>query len=860
MHRNHQLFRTQRRGFFVLAALAFLVPCALRAERINPETDLLAGAVPDTVLSIGGGSTSGQWSSENIWVFLNASDASSGMFYMNQVDDPGCYVDFTVNLNQNFNVSECFNTYAIRVAKSGQYQNVNRAPKKWQVFGKTDEEGADWVLLDTENDQTGWQFADNGGDTSVYGVADSPGETRYYHFENGGIRYKYLRFRFLENNGDGTYLLVARIILYSAATPASGATAETFANCTDLVPPSTSATQSRYTTTTHTASGSFSAGNVREPFSNNDPARVLMERSVSDTADIIYEFGTDDKKIVNGYMVRFTDHQYTTLSRAPYSWTFYGSDDYEHWTPVDSRTDQVSWGRGEKRYYLFDNHTAYAYYKILFTQNNGATDRYEFGNLDYYYLPQTGVFFTRLDTAFSDGTLTVSGAVAIDSLAADVSFSIVANGVRFTQDCGTKQPGETFSASFPVSQGTLYGTLTGVSANGAYTNSIVQGPVYIPGATAVRFVSPDGYDSNAGTSLEAPMRRIATAVASLGAEGGTVYVLPGTYSETNDISAVELTAPVSVIGVTGDPADVTVTRTASYARVFKLDNASALVRAVTMQGGSVQNEPKEGYTVTEANTPANSSNGNAVNGGDLWITATGGLVENCIVKNGQVKRYGKAGGNVYMQGGRLSRCAVTGGDLVGTHNSSQGDCGTSLLADGGIVESCLFTGTTDNHVAPVCVGGTAKMINCVVAGNSGTNCGGILVKGNNSRVVNSVVYGNAATAEGGNAVYLASQKSGSVPSNGFESTTFVNCASDGAAINATCILVDATAFADAENGDYSPASKDSPLVNKDAGYAAYGGIASFDLVGNARICGPRADIGAYEFQYETPPATVLLLR
>ena len=652
---------------------------------------------------------------------------------------------------------------------------------------------------------------------------------------------------------------MARIILYSAATPASGATAETFANCADLVPPSTSATQSRYTTTTHTASGSFSAGNVREPFSDHDPARVLMERSVSDTADIIYEFGTDDKKIVNGYLVRFTDHQYTTLTRAPYAWTFYGSDDYEHWTPVDSRTDQVSWGKGEKRYFLFDNHTAYAYYKILFTQNNGATDRYEFGNLDYYYLPQTGVFFTGLDTAFSDGTLTVSGAVAMDSLAADVSFSIVANGVRFTQDCGTKQPGETFSVSFPVSQGTLYGTLMGVSANGAYTNSIVQGPVYIPGATAVRFVSPDGYDSNAGTSQEAPMRRIATAVASLGAEGGTVYVFPGAYSETNDLSAVELTAPVSVIGVTGDPADVTVTRTATYARVFKLDNASALVRAVTMQGGSVQNEPKEGYTVTEANTPANSSNGNAVNGGDLWITANGGLVENCIVKNGQVKRYGKAGGNVYMQGGRLSRCVVTGGDLVGTHGITQ-ECGTSLLADGGIVESCLFTGTTDNHVAPVCVGGTAKMINCVVAGNSGTDCGGILIKGNNSRVVNTVVYGNAATAEGGNAVYAASKMSRNVPADGFESTTFVNCASDGAAINETCILVGASAFADAANGNYAPASEESPLVNKGANYATNGGVSPFDLAGNPRVWTTTPDVGAWEFQYAVQPATVFFFR
>ena len=223
-----------------------------------------------------------------------------------------------------------------------------------------------------------------------------------------------------------------------------------------------------------------------------------------------------------------------------------------------------------------------------------------------------------------------------------------------------------------------------------------------------------------------------------------------------------------------------------------------------------------------------------------------------------MKRYGKAGGNVYMQGGRLSRCVVTGGDLVGTHNSAQGDCGTSLLADGGIVESCLFTGTTDNHVAPVCVGGTAKMINCVVAGNSGTDCGGILIKGNNSRVVNTVIYGNAATAEGGNAVYRASAMNKNIPADA--SAAFVNCASDGAAINGSCVFVGASAFADAANGDYAPASRESPLVNSGANYAEAGGVSNLDLAGNPRVWTSTPDIGAFEFQYEVEPCTMLIFR
>lgn len=846
------------------SALA-LAPCALLAERINPATDLLKHEVPASRLSVAGGSTSGRYGgdTDNVWGIFNDNDSNTTMFYKSMIEDPGCYVDVTIGLHQTFNPNDCLNTYAIRVAKNSQYMSVNRAPKTWQGWGKTDEEGADWVLLDTENDQTGWQFADNGGlEEGTVGAAASPGETRYYHFANGGVPYKYLRFRFLDNNGDGTYVAVTQIILYSLATPASGASAETFAGCADLVPASTSATASRYTTTTHAAPSSFGAGNATEPFSDKDPARVLMKLEVNDTADLIYEFGTDNKTIVNGYMLRFTDHQYTTPSRAPLTWTLSGSDDNEHWTVVDSRTDQVSWEKGEKRYYLFENHTAYAYYRILFTRNNGASDYYEFGNIDYYYLPQTGVFFSGLDSSLDGGVLTVSGAIAMDSLAANVSIAFVTNGVRAVQDFGTLQPGGTFSASIPVSQGTLCGTLTGVSADGAYTNSVVSGPFYIPGAASVRFVSPNGLDSAAGTSLETPMRRIATAVASLGAEGGTVFVLPGEYSETNDLSAVELTNSVSVIGVTGDPADVIVTRSAKYARVFKLANPSALVRSLTMQGGNVQNEPVGDHTAAEANASANpgSSIAVGVNGGNLWISEAGGVVENCVIRDGKASRYAVAGGNAYMKGGRLSRCILTGGNVSNSHDISS-ECGTSLLAEGNsIVENCLFTGTTIHRV-PVCVGGSAKMLNCTVVGNSGTNCGGILIKGNNSRVLNTVVFGNTTTntaTVAHSAVYLASKKNGSIPTDA--SAAFVKCASDGAAINGSCLLVGASAFADAANGDYAPASKESPLVNKGVDYATNGGVSNLDLAGNPRVWTRTPDIGAFEFLYEVQAGTVVLFR
>ena len=823
------------------------------AERITPA-DLLDGELPSTTVVVDGGSVSGIQSG-GVADILAESDARSVQFALSKMESEGCMADFT--LNYSF-ANGYFNTYAVRVAKSSPYYSVARAPKKWEIWGKTNEEGAEWELLSTEENQTGWQFADNGGDTTAYAQEQSPGETRYYHFNCNHRAYKYLRFKFLENNGDSQYMFVTRLILYRPCTLATGATAETFAECSDLVPAATSETAYRYTTTTHAASGSFGAGNPRVPFSDADPARVVMKLTASPTADLIYEFGADDKKIVNGYMVRFTDHEYTNMTRAPYAWTFSGSDDKVNWTPLDVRDEQVWWTKGEKRFYAFENHTSYAFYRIEFTNNNGASDFYEVGNIDYYYLPiEDDVFFKSPETSLSDGTLTLSGGLWQDSLAADVSYSVITNGIRFTIDCGTVQPGGAFSASIPFSAGTISWTLTGVSTGGVHTKSVASDLAYISGEEAVRFVSPNGDDENAGTSLESPMRRIATAVASLGAVGGSVYVLPGAYSETNDISAVELTAPVKVIGVSGNPVDVVVTKSATYARIFKLDNASALVRAVTMQNGNVQNEPKEGYTVAEANSPANSPNGIAVNGGNLWITANGGVVENCNVRYGTVRRYNQAGGNVFMQGGRLSRCVLKGGTLIGTHNITQGDCGTSLLANGGVVESCLMTGTTQ-HLAPVSIGGSAKLINCTIAGNSGTDCGGVVIKGNNSRVVNTVIFGGSTT-NGEYTVYRPSPRNGNVPAD--VTAAFVNCATDGGvAINSTCLLVGSAAFVDAANGDYSPASKESPIVNKGADYAANGGVSEVDLVGNVRVWTSLVDIGAYEFNYELSKGLVVIIR
>ncbi|MBR3086769.1 MAG: sigma-70 family RNA polymerase sigma factor, partial [Kiritimatiellae bacterium] len=786
---------------FALGAAITATAPANASSRID-ESDLLGGRLPAAlVLDSGSGFTTNTLkavgSNYGSEAFFDESEVS--MFNMSAEDR---HVDITLD------TVDFFNTYSINVRKHNNNQLANRAPKSWEIYGSTTASGDNWRLLSNESGQTGWNLGEVGGD----------GETRLYRFKNGDQRYRRIRFKFLENNGQGTYMLVSGIKVYPATSLDTGASAATFAGCADLVPAPTTETASRYTSTSGTPFTTASLSNPGLPFAAGEPSRMVFNFRDGDDAavNVIYEFGRETPEVVNGYLVWMANNQYSGTGNAPRSWTFSGSSDKETWTVLDERTEQYGWELGQKRWYSIDNHDAYAYYKIEFTGSNGGT-RIEIGSLDYYHFPNEGVYFSKPASSVADGGFVVSGAMAADSLAADVTICAATNGIPFAIPLGARQPGEAFSVAIP-GPGVLYASLVGMAAG--FTNVVSAGVGHIAGAVAERFVSPDGDDGNAGTSLSAPMRHIATAVADLGSDGGAVYVLPGAYAETNDLSAVELTAPVAVIGITGDPTGAAVTAAGApcgYARVFRLANAAALVRALTIRDGHVLNEPKNGATAAEANASLNpgSSVAAAANGGNIWIESAGGTVENCVIRDGTVERFSTAGGNVYLEGGRLSRCVLAGGKLTANLDLTEGrPCGTSLYARGGTIESCLFTNTVQS-VAPVCVEGPAKLVNCTIAANKGRNAGGVVVKTSGATISNTVIYGNRATEDGGNAVWL--------PLVGVAESAaaarFFSCATDGgAAINDTCRLVDDTAFANATSGDWAPAALESPLVNRGADY------------------------------------------
>lgn len=76
-----------------------------------------------------------------------------------------------------------------------------------------------------------------------------------------------------------------------------------------------------------------------------------------------------DEPIVAGYY-SFTSGN-DAPGRDPKNWEIQGSQDSTNWTTLDSRTDFRFADRLETREFYFDNDTAYKYYRLSITSNNG---------------------------------------------------------------------------------------------------------------------------------------------------------------------------------------------------------------------------------------------------------------------------------------------------------------------------------------------------------------------------------------------------------------------------------------------------------------------------------------------------------
>ncbi len=376
-----------------------------------------------------------------------------------------------------------------------------------------------------------------------------------------------------------------------------------------------------------------------------------------------------------------------------------------------------------------------------------------------------------------------------------------------------------------------------------------------PVQAADYYVAKSGDDGNAGTQ-GAPFATIAKAITEAntaidgGADSATIYVGDGTYAE----HTLTLEKPITIVGESGNRDAVIVNANGSSSnkrRTFTLNHAAATLSGITVKNGymNVSGNNAGGNILISANggvvTNCVVANGYASGGGNIRLTSDDALVVDCVVTNGTVDW--SWGGNIAATYGRVSRCLVANGTSLAQYGGgTSGDSGNVYLGNSAVMENCLVRGgvVKDNNASNangVYLAGSSRLVNCTIVKNradSYANVPAVNAGADTVRIVNCVIYGNGGTA---------AREWGNV--NG---ACYVNCATaSGAAITGgtgNIATVTDAAFADYANGDYSPAKR-GVLANVGASWAdylAYGAASTLDLAGAARSYGGCLDIGCYE--------------
>jgi len=87
----------------------------------------------------------------------------------------------------------------------------------------------------------------------------------------------------------------------------------------------------------------------------------------SPTGSLQYDFGANNAQVIKRYTISSAD----VATRDPKNWNLLGSQDGSNWTTLDSQSNQVFANRMQQNTYNLSNTTAYRYYQLQITANNG---------------------------------------------------------------------------------------------------------------------------------------------------------------------------------------------------------------------------------------------------------------------------------------------------------------------------------------------------------------------------------------------------------------------------------------------------------------------------------------------------------
>ena len=241
--------------------------------------------------------------------------------------------------------------------------------------------------------------------------------------------------------------------------------------------------------------------------------------------------------------------------------------------------------------------------------------------------------------------------------------------------------------------------------------------VFSPLGAATYYVSPNGNDTNDGTSAETAFLTPAKAV-DAAAAGDEIVLAEGLYPLAGELKLSK------TVTLRGENRDTTILRAAPKKRAVSISAAGAVLSSMTVT---------DGYS------------GNS--GGNVYMNADS-LVTNCVLRNGFSTGNGTGGSGIWLSAGIVADTIITNNESVATLYTHTG--GAIQIKGAAVAERCLvafnrsrcFGYATAGAAGVILYDNSAIVRDCTIVGNVGQGYGGIYFQSNGSLCTNSIVMDN----------------------------------------------------------------------------------------------------------------------
>jgi hypothetical protein len=378
----------------------------------------------------------------------------------------------------------------------------------------------------------------------------------------------------------------------------------------------------------------------------------------------------------------------------------------------------------------------------------------------------------------------------------------------------------------------------------------------------IYYVTPEGNDSNDGTSWETAKATVggALAVKTTFTAGDEIWVKKGVYNTSFFGTKANVALYGGFLGAETDRS-----QRPTWPLLSDLTEGNLSVLDARLHSGT--NSPiMENSTSTTVDGFAFINNVCTAHSGAMILTAnnTTPVIRNCLVANNesQTTNTGLGGGGIYVNNSSGINATISHCRVINNRTTGAGQGGGIFTRDGSggtvtIEDSEISGNSSVNNGGGIWASrGTVTIRNCIITGNKAVNGGGVHANRATPTIINSVIANNTATGTGAglchnvnttvyNSIFYNNKKGEDLANIGRTngtltiSNSITDVAPEGTTSSPT-IITDSTALF-GEN--WAPA----------AGFAGINGgtstgftVPEKDIAGNTRVTDGAIDMGPYE--------------